>query len=294
MKGKTLIKILLAVLFIAALGFLIGAIYQYTDGFNEDFKTMYLERNGEKVLSSVSTVHYDCGEEVSYSVKYTFPGGKDEARDFSVDVAPNAEADFEFQVDGVTRLWRAQDLTKIFRVRKEAGGFSFAVPTPCRISDVVKALYPDAEERTLPQDLDREQAFYTLTVTSYNKAVSYTVNFSACEEVHPFTATYEVKEVEGEAIPGGYSTKIEYGTLVTNGVRGRSATIWVVISNELIQPIRLEWTGADGSSGTVYPKQPSKPISPTTVYFTVPLETDCSCIIYLNYTLSMGVMEGSE
>lgn len=283
MKGKTFLKILLVVLFIAALGVLLGGIYRFTDGFNEDFKTMYLERNGEKLLSSMSTAHYDCGEEVSYAVKYTFPSGKDETRDFSAEITPNAKADFEFQIDGMTRYWRAQDLTKIFKIEKEDGGFSFFVPSPCRIQDVIERLYPDAESLTLPDELDREQDFYVLTVTSYNGSVSYTVNFSACETAHVFAVTYEVREKDGTVIPeNGYTVKYDYIESVNIGPVARFT---VILLNELVTPIRLDWTGANGKSGSIFPTRPSKPISPETWYFTLPLTTDCHCVIYLDYGL---------
>ena len=52
MKGKTVIKAiayLLAVLLVVAA---VVVVYHYTNGFNEDFKTFYVEHDGKQILSS--------------------------------------------------------------------------------------------------------------------------------------------------------------------------------------------------------------------------------------------------
>ena len=240
MKGKTLIKILLIVLFIAALGFLIGAVYRFTDGFNEDFKTMYLERDGEKVLSSTTSAHFDPGEKVTYAVKYTFPSGKEKVRDYTVSISPNADADFEFQVDGITRLWRAQDLSAVFPIQKQESSFSFSVPESAEIFDILRKLYP-TQKIGFPDDLDRQQCFFALNVTSYNKAVAFTVCFS-CYESESRAISTEIQNGESYSIDFQCPETAKPGTTVQFTLRALG--VYTITS------VKLTGTGIEDQSLT--------------------------------------------
>ena len=46
--GKTIAKIIAYVLIALALVATVGLIYKFTNGFNEDFKTFYVEYDGKK------------------------------------------------------------------------------------------------------------------------------------------------------------------------------------------------------------------------------------------------------
>ena len=50
-KAAKIIGIVLALLLVAGL---VAVLYRFTNGFNEDFKTFYVEHDGERILSSES------------------------------------------------------------------------------------------------------------------------------------------------------------------------------------------------------------------------------------------------
>ncbi len=135
-KNKTvgiIIKIVVLVLVVALLGAGIGLIYRYTNGFNEDFKTFYLEYNGKKILQSSDEMGFIKGTEAKIGVRYTFDFGE-EARDYSVKVYPNEEEKFTYTVGERILQWRAsavtEDLSAVFGLKKENAGSTLS----CKIS----------------------------------------------------------------------------------------------------------------------------------------------------------------
>lgn len=69
---RTLAKILgygLVLLLVAAA---IGFTYKYTNGFNEDLKTFYIEYNGKQILTTENKLTLKKEAVHRFAVKYTF------------------------------------------------------------------------------------------------------------------------------------------------------------------------------------------------------------------------------
>ena len=71
-KGKTAAKIIGIILVLLLLAGLVAIIYRFTNGFNEDFKTFYVEYDGEQILTTESEMHLVSGNTHRFDVKYTF------------------------------------------------------------------------------------------------------------------------------------------------------------------------------------------------------------------------------
>ena len=65
--GKVIGYILLVALLLAG----VGLIWRYTNGFNENFRTFYVEYGGERILTSSSSLDFTGGTEVRFGVGYT-------------------------------------------------------------------------------------------------------------------------------------------------------------------------------------------------------------------------------
>ena len=104
-KGQTAAKVIGIVLVLLLLAGIVAVIYRFTNGFNEDFKSFYVEHDGEQILSADSKMSFKAGETYRFDVKYTFDTDKSETKDYSVTIVPNAEKDFEYTVDGEPYLY---------------------------------------------------------------------------------------------------------------------------------------------------------------------------------------------
>ena len=69
--GKVIGYILLVALLLAG----VGLIWRYTNGFNENFRTFYVEYGGERILTSSSALDFTGGTEARFGV--AFPGERE-------------------------------------------------------------------------------------------------------------------------------------------------------------------------------------------------------------------------
>lgn len=171
--GKVIGYILLIALLIAGVGF----FWRYTNGFNEDFKTFYLEYGGERILTSSSALDLTGGTEARFDVKYTFDLAEKEPRGYSVKIAANAEEDFDFRVDGKNYAWSRQtDITEAFDIERDDDYFVLNLPLDCSPKDILETLYDGSEIET--GTLPEAARYYTLVVTSYNGEEFCEIDFS--------------------------------------------------------------------------------------------------------------------
>lgn len=195
---KRAVTAILCVVLLFVLGAGIFVLYRYTNGFNEDFKTFYIERDGEKILTEKSRAEYVTGEKVRYDVGYTFDRPGSEPREYSVKIVPNPEADFDFEAGGLSYAWRlVEGLEEYFSLRQEADGFTFMVPEDYRsMADVLRSVY-GGQEITLADDLPETP--FLLQVSSYNDAVRFVIAFSVVDNSFgielSFTLSQDVKDV---------------------------------------------------------------------------------------------------
>ena len=125
MSSKTdttkVVKVITYVLVVLVVVGIIGLIFTLTNGFNEDFKTFYVEYNGEKILTSNKRLLLDSGEEHRFDTKYVFDSDSVEVQGYNVSITPNDEEgnQFEFTVDGNLYIFDSDlDLTKAFNITK--------------------------------------------------------------------------------------------------------------------------------------------------------------------------------
>lgn len=168
-----MIALISALVIIAVIAAVIGIVYRFTNGFNEDFKTFYLERDGEQILMSDTETEFRNGQAYRYEVKYTFDSGDAESKGFSVKVMPNIDLAFSFTAGGKQYSYAdAKELTDAFDIVKEDTAFTISFPAKFSLKSVLEKVYGKEVEVD-----ERGGHLYTLVVSSYNDRVTYNIDF---------------------------------------------------------------------------------------------------------------------
>lgn len=166
-------KIITGVIIVLVVALVVGLVFKFTNGFNEDFKTFYLEQDGKQILTSETQVAFVQGEQYRYEVKYTFDSGKSEPKGYNVKVVPNGKIKLSFKADGKQYMYAdAKELTSAFGIKKEANAFTLSVPKELTLKSVLEKVYGKTVEVEEPKGY-----LYTLVVSSYNEKVTYKINF---------------------------------------------------------------------------------------------------------------------
>ena len=183
-KGKTAAKIIGIILVLLLLAGLVAIIYRFTNGFNEDFKTFYVEYGGEQILTTESEMHLVSGNTHRFDVKYTFDTENAEPKGYNVKVVPNAQRDFDFMVDGERYLYSKQgDMTAAFGLKKSDTYFELVIPEDFSLEYALQSCYP-GKEVVVPEEATDANAYpYMLVISSYNDSVVYHIALSVGAEV---------------------------------------------------------------------------------------------------------------
>lgn len=180
-SSNIIVKVVAVILVVAILAAGIAIIFHFTNGFNEDFKTFYLEYEGKSIVQSKSEMQFTAGSEARFGVKYTFDVG-DEVRDYSVKISPNDEEGFTYTVGDRPLTWRAAsetaDLSKVFGLKKEASSFTLTFPAEMTVKTVLESVFAGGEITVPDEAAVSLKPLYRLEVSSYNGEITYTVNFS--------------------------------------------------------------------------------------------------------------------
>ncbi len=177
-KIRTVATILAYIAGILILVAVVGLVYRFTNGFNEDFKTFYIEQDGKQILSSSSTMKLETNSMYRFDIKYTFDTEQSEPKDYSVKVVPNASRDFDFTVDGERYLYSKQgDLSSAFALNKQDTYFEISTKTEMSLQNVLQSCYPDKEVIVAKEAEESNTYPYTLLVSSYNESVVYKIDF---------------------------------------------------------------------------------------------------------------------
>lgn len=176
--GKLVAKIIgcgLAVLFAVAA---VGLIYKFTNGFNEDFKTFYIEYEGKQILTADSKLSLKSSKTHTFTVKYTFDTEKSEPKDYKVKIVPNVERDFDYTVDGEKYLYsKTGELTSAFGLVKEQSQFSITLPSDYNLQKVLQAVN-GGKNTVVPEEAESNNPYpYRLVVSSYNEKVVFNIDF---------------------------------------------------------------------------------------------------------------------
>ena len=267
-KIRTVATVLAYIAVALVLVAVVGLVYRFTNGFNEDFKTFYIEQDGKQILSSSSTMSFKADTTYRFDVKYTFDTEQSEPKDYSVKVMPNAGRDFDFTVDGERYLYSKQgELSVAFSLNKQDTYFEISTQKETSLQNVLQSCYPD-KEVVVPKEAEESNAYpYTLVVASYNESVVYEIDFCVGVKVTGvtldpseiiFTGSGDFdEEVQEPSVPAetysiGYDTLgyISLGSLAPNAdkvqavkVEGVDATVENVVnkSYKLSRPFNLVW-----------------------------------------------------
>ncbi len=182
--GKTLAKIIAYVLFALVLAGIIGLIYKFTNGFNEDFKTFYIEYKDKQILTAESKLILEKPQTHTFIVKYTFDNNKSEPKDYKVKIIPNVVRDFDYTVNGEKHLFsKTGELTAAFRLKKEETQFSLTFDEDFDLQKALQSLN-DGNNVNVPDDAETNNPYpFRLTVSSYNEKVIYRIDLKIVNAV---------------------------------------------------------------------------------------------------------------
>ena len=183
-KGQVAAKIIGIILVLLLVAGLVAVIYKFSNGFNEDFKTFYVEHDGKQILMQDSKTALDAGSTYRFDVKYTFDTQQSETKDYTVEIVPN----FEYLVDGESHLFsRAGDLSAAFGLNKQATYFEITTTDGMTLQSVLERCHT-GQTVEVPADAEKGNAYpYQLIVSSYNGSVNYRIAFSVGMEVTGIT-----------------------------------------------------------------------------------------------------------
>lgn len=180
-KSYTVISnIIVYVLLLLLLTGTIGFFAVFTNGFKGDFKTFYLEYNGEKIISdkdhfplSVQTQHrFDIRFPLDFFNKNTDKFG------YTVKILPNVtkETDFTFTVNGITHTYSKQsDLTKGFDITLSETYFTITINKT--LSEILSELYLNEPVTDVPEAIKSGNDYFLLVVTTANNEAQLRIAF---------------------------------------------------------------------------------------------------------------------
>lgn len=179
---KTLAKILgygLVLLFVvAALGF----AYKYTNGFNEDLKTFYIEYDGIQILTTESKMTFDKEVVHHFDVKYTFDKEDAEPKGYKVKIVSNMTRDFDYTVDGEKYLFsKVGELTSAFEPIMHDTFFELYFPESFSFSEILKKVH-NGKSISVPSDALTNNPYpFKLLISSYNDKITYNIEFTVSD-----------------------------------------------------------------------------------------------------------------
>ena len=182
--GKIIAKIIGVILVLLVVTGLVAIIYKFTNGFNEEFKTFYVDYGGEQILSADSNLALAKNETHRFDVKYTFDTPQSDVKGYSVEIMPNAERDFDFTVDGERYLYSKQDdMSAAFGLKKSDTYFELTIPQDFSLEYALQSCYPGKEVIVPEEAISANEYPYMLVVSSYNGNIVYHIALSVGTEV---------------------------------------------------------------------------------------------------------------
>lgn len=191
-KATSAFKILSYIILALVLVFVGGFLFTYTNGFSSDFKTFYVEHNGQKIMTNINNYVVSTNEKTRFNVNYTFGFlNKSEPKAFNVKVVPNVSNnnDFDFTIDGKTYAYFGEtDLTSCFCIEIFDGYFT--LQSPKNMQELLQMLYPD-KTVVSPKDYLRGD-YFTLIISSYDGNSTLYIGFNFYVGVLGITLDKEV------------------------------------------------------------------------------------------------------
>lgn len=166
---------LILLFLVAALGF----AYKYTNGFNEELKTFYIEYDGKQILTTESKLTLKKGAVHRFNVKYTFDKDDAEPKGYKVKIVPNMSRDFDFTVDGEKHIFsKVGELTAVFGAIKNETYFELYIPESLSFKEVLRKAY-NGSTVSVPSDAEANNPYpFKLQISSYNGSITYNIDFT--------------------------------------------------------------------------------------------------------------------
>lgn len=214
---KSLVKALFGVMTVIVIAGAVGVMYKYTNGFNEDFKTFYVEYNGEKILTTDVKQDFEPNAEHKFDVKYLFDENRVKysfdkdgfklvqekaetpPRDYNVKIIYNTAYDFDFTAeDKRYKYSKAKEPTNVFSIDKREKYFTVSFTRDQTLAKVLGQAY-GTNRIVLPNNLDEKLPYpYILVVSSYNDSVKYNIRFcinGVSNNGKPVTGEFEIEDI---------------------------------------------------------------------------------------------------
>lgn len=169
--GYGLVLLLLA----AALGF----TYKFTNGFNEDLKTFYIEYNGKQILTTENKLTFNKEVVHRFDIKYTFDKEDAEPKGYKIKIVPNMTRNFDYTVDGEKYLFsKVGDLAAAFEPIMHETFFELYLPESTSFSGILKKAH-NGNSVSVPSDALTNNPYpFSLKISSYNDKVTYNIDFT--------------------------------------------------------------------------------------------------------------------
>lgn len=166
---------LILLFLVAALGF----AYKYTNGFNEELKTFYVEYDGKQILTTESKLTLKKDAVHRFNVKYTFDKDDAEPKGYKVKIVPNMSRDFDFTVDGEKHIFsKVGELTAVFGAVKNETYFELYITESLSFKEVLRKAY-NGSTVSVPSDAEANNPYpFKLQISSYNGSITYNIDFT--------------------------------------------------------------------------------------------------------------------
>lgn len=179
---RTFIKVFVYALVVFLLAAVVGFTYKFTNGFNEEFKTFYVEYGGEKILSTQTTLELESGKIHTFNVKYTFDKENARPKDYSVKVVPHMTKDFDYTVNGERYLFsKIKDFTAVFEIDKRETSFDLAMPAITSLKNALSEYHGGAQIEIEQSAIENNPNPFTLVISSYNDSVVYNIGLKTVD-----------------------------------------------------------------------------------------------------------------
>lgn len=182
---KTIKSVCLALIWVAIVALIVGVIVylsKMTNGFQEDFKTFYLEYEGKAITAKESKLSLKPDKENRFDIKYAMGFSVNDNADntYSVEIIPSsAYDDLVYTVDGEEYSFGdIEGFTDIFKIERDEKYFTVKAPEDATLISLLSAKYPEQTVEVSSELAKENNYYYTLRVSTYSGSTVYNINFN--------------------------------------------------------------------------------------------------------------------
>lgn len=184
-KTTSIVRVISYLLIVFILVGGIGAIIYFTSGFTTDFTTFYVVIDNENVLTNKGGYVVSTDNPLEVQVKYTLGFANDNLSGYSFDLCAKSDVRFDYYVDDYPYYFNGSfDWNKCFNIIYNESSFTIT-PKGNSLEALLQCLYPGQKIFVSDEELSKISGdLFSLTIYSYNKESSITIDFSfALQEI---------------------------------------------------------------------------------------------------------------